>query len=411
MKTFNENKFDELFKERFSNYSENPPDAVFNKIKNTASQINNSVPLWKKGGFIVSAGVVVLIISGIFIFNSFNYLTENEPAKLLSQNNVIVNEDAVTNAENNNVSESVTNNNINNVDKKVIEKTIATNNTQAQNSDVQPEIKTNLPDNNQVPSIQPVYSIKVNVKSATCHKCNGQISLNSDNENVKFYCLDVNPLKPINVIDNLKTGKYTFKTELNTVSKNFTVDVPDSGNVRARFTNFEMTQTIGVPVYFINKSTVDGKNFDGVEDISFKWYFGDGFSSSESEPNHMYNSVGPFTVSLVIFNSIGCIDSTISSPISIAGSALDLPNTFSPNGDGINDVFIPAVTAVRNFECVIYNTNGQAVYKWNNPEQGWDGKINNGLQMANSGIYFYTINAVGIDGKVLIEKDFLYLLK
>lgn len=415
MKTLNENKFDELFKERFSNYSENPPDVVFNKIKNTASNLNNSTPFWKNGGFFVSAILVIVAVSVVLIVNSFNTISVKQVdnykiSKPVLKNNFI---------SQNNISENNT--------EKVLINNVKTNNTITQqnaivNSNVidnndnstsenQSEVKSALPNNNQLPEVKPEFNIQINVKPATCHKFNGKISLSSETENVIFYCLDINPNKQITSIDNLSTGTYNFKAELNTVSKNFKVNVPDSGIVKARFTHYEITQAVGVPVYFSNKSTVDGKNFDGIEDVSFKWYFGDDFNSFEANPMHNYNSIGPFTIALVAYNSIGCKDSTISLPLNIAGSALDLPNTFSPNGDGINDVFMPAVTAVRNFECVIYNTNGKAVYKWNNPEQGWDGKINNGLQMANPGIYFYTINAVGIDGKVLIEKDFLYLLK
>ncbi len=416
MKTFNENKFDELFKERFSNYSENPPDVVFNKIKNTTSSFSNYNPLWKKGGFIASVGAVVLIIAGIFIYNYANTFTQNKSTKLLPENNLIANKNTNNNIDNVTTNKTVTNSNnkvLNNINTniKVVDKVVELDNLQNLNSNIDPVIKSNLPDNNQVPTIQPEYSIKVKVQPATCHNSNGQIMLNSDNENVKFYCLDVNPIKPITFIDKLKTGTYTFKAELNTVSKNFTVDIPDSGNVKARFTHYEMTQAVGVPVYFSNKSTVDGKSFVGIEDVTFKWYFGDGVSSVESEPDYMYNSVGPFTVSLVVCNSIGCKDSTSSMPITIAGSDIDSPNSFSPNGDGINDVFMPAVQGVRTFECVIFNTNGETIYKWNNPEIGWDGKINNGLQMAKHGIYYYIINAVGVDGKVMKYKDFVYLLK
>jgi len=419
MKTLNENKFDKLFKERFSDYSENPPDAVFNKIKNTASNFNNPASFWKKGGFFVSIAVVIIAISVVLIVNSFNTLNEKQIAKPISQNNLI----AENNILKNNIiaihaeTSIVNNNNVKTNKTKIINqqeivvKSAVIDNSDNFNSANQITVKSILPDNNQLPETQSEFEIQINVKPATCHKHNGKVSLSSDIADVKFYCMDFNPNKQITFIDNLNAGTYNFKAELNTVSKNFIVNVTDSGIVKARFTHYEITQAIGVPVYFSNKSTVDGKNFDGISDVSFKWYFGDALNSFEPNPVHNYNSIGPFTISLVAYNSIGCKDSTISLPLSIAGSAIDLPNIFSPNGDGINDVFMPAVTAVRNFECVIFNTNGETVYKWNNPEQGWDGKINNGLQMANPGIYFYIINAVGIDGKVLKEKGFVYLLK
>ncbi len=419
MKTFNENKFDELFKERFSNYNENPPDFVLNKIKNTASQLNNHVPLWKKGSFFVTTGIIILIISGTLIINSFNTLTEKQIAKPISQNNFIdknnipENSNVAINAETDIVNNNNVKTNKNNIIKQqdIVVKSTVINNNDNFNSENQITVKSVLPNKNQFPEIQPEFKIQINVKSATCHKFNGIISLSSDNENVKFYCIDENPQKPIISIYKLAAGTYNFKAELNTVSRNFTVNVTDSGIVKSRFTHYEMTQAVGVPVYFSNKSTVDGKSFEDIENVSFKWYFGDGFNSSEPNPEHNYNSTGSFTVSLVAYNSVGCKDSSNSLPLTIASSDIDAPNIFSPNGDGINDIFKPAIQAVRNFDCVIYNSNGEALYEWKNPEQGWDGKINNGLQMANPGIYFYIIKVVGIDGKVMMQKGFVQLTK
>jgi len=143
----------------------------------------------------------------------------------------------------------------------------------------------------------------------------------------------------------------------------------------------------------------------------FKWYFGDGVTSNETNPEHLYNSTGPFVISLVAYNSIGCKDSSSSFPLNIADPDINPPNIFSPNGDGINDVFKPAVQELRTFDCIIMNRNGEKLYEWKDPEQGWDGKINHGLQMASPGTYYYFLKGVGIDEKVIIQKGFLQLTR
>jgi gliding motility-associated-like protein len=52
-----------------------------------------------------------------------------------------------------------------------------------------------------------------------------------------------------------------------------------------------------------------------------------------------------------------------------------LPTSFTPNGDGLNDIFIPMVNTIgiKNYDLTIVNRWGQIVFKSNNPQMGWDG--------------------------------------
>ncbi len=79
-------------------------------------------------------------------------------------------------------------------------------------------------------------------------------------------------------------------------------------------------------------------------------------------------------------------------------SKIQVPNVFTPNGDNFNDLFIADYTSIINFEAFIYNRWGQQLYSWINPNEGWDGKYN-GFDCPE-GVYFYTINAKGIEGKI-----------
>jgi len=422
MKTFKENRFDELFREKFANFGENPPESVLERIKNTASGL--SVPSWKKGGFFAGIGGVVLVVSIILLINFFNTETDNSKQnKHLANNTVISADDNFNNQTevlqtfgnlkeltkktgnlNNYNQETIQNNELkSNSNNKVIE----TNQTT-----VLPPVNTStLPDNNLQPNIQSDFTITVNIKTATCRKPNGKASLCSNDNSVKFYWMDIDSQKPVSFIENLYAGTYNIKANsVSGIIKLFTVVIPDSGIVKSKFTHYEMTQLIGVPVYFSNKTTVDGI-YNEYDNMLFKWYFGDGVTSNETNPEHLYNSTGPFVISLVAYNSIGCKDSSSSFPLNIADPDINPPNIFSPNGDGINDVFKPAVQELRTFDCIIMNRNGEKLYEWKDPEQGWDGKINHGLQMASPGTYYYFLKGVGIDEKVIIQKGFLQLTR
>lgn len=74
-------------------------------------------------------------------------------------------------------------------------------------------------------------------------------------------------------------------------------------------------------------------------------------------------------------------------------SSLYVPNAFSPNNDGLNDIFKPIGIQIYNYEMRVYNKWGQLIFFTNNIDNGWDGKD------APADVYFYTITYSDIDYK------------
>ncbi len=90
--------------------------------------------------------------------------------------------------------------------------------------------------------------------------------------------------------------------------------------------------------------------------------------------------------------------------VMISESELKVPNAFSPNGDGVNDVFKVKYKSLVKFNAYIFNRWGQQLYKWNNPDEGWDGTAHG--KNVKDGVYFIVIEAVGSDGiKYNYKKD------
>ena len=89
--------------------------------------------------------------------------------------------------------------------------------------------------------------------------------------------------------------------------------------------------------------------------------------------------------------------------VEVMESMLDVPNIFTPNGDGMNDQFKVAYRSITDFHGVVYNVWGRKVYEWTDPADGWDGTIHG--KPAAEGAYFYVIKATGNDkdedGKVI----------
>lgn len=92
--------------------------------------------------------------------------------------------------------------------------------------------------------------------------------------------------------------------------------------------------------------------------------------------------------------------------VSISESKLMMPNAFSPNGDGINDIYKAkeGYKSLVEFKAAIYNRWGQKLYEWTDPAGGWDGKYKG--KDAAQGVYFVRVTAKGADGiKYDIKRD------
>lgn len=92
--------------------------------------------------------------------------------------------------------------------------------------------------------------------------------------------------------------------------------------------------------------------------------------------------------------------------VTISESKLEMPNAFSPNGDGINDIYKAkdGYQSIIEFHAYIFNRWGQKLYEWDYPAGGWDGKYNG--KDVKQGVYFVLVKAKGADGRTFnIRRD------
>ena len=97
--------------------------------------------------------------------------------------------------------------------------------------------------------------------------------------------------------------------------------------------------------------------------------------------------------------------------ISITNSMLEMPNAFSPNGDGINDVYKAKKgwQSITEFHAYIFNRWGQKLYEWSDPDGGWDGTYKG--KEVKQGVYFCLVKAKGADGRNYNIKTDVNLLR
>lgn len=117
---------------------------------------------------------------------------------------------------------------------------------------------------------------------------------------------------------------------------------------------------------------------------TWTWNFGDGNTSAEQSPSHVYTTFGDMPVTLIVKTDKGCTDQT-TSVVTIRKHNVFIPNAFTPNRDGLNDEFKPTNNAGEPIPFYIYNRWGELIYT--SSTKGWDGK-RGGVEL-DTGVYIY----------------------
>jgi gliding motility-associated-like protein len=200
----------------------------------------------------------------------------------------------------------------------------------------------------------------------------------------------------------------------------------DSLNPIAAFTilsdqlNADCKGTANVEVTFENQSENFANPNNPLADTTFFWNLNHPITPWELSTNFfemkdtIYKPLGQsYTaeVCLVAMNKNGCTDTackiiTIFEPI-----AFENINVFTPNGDGINDVFTFDLKAasIAEFTCVITNRWGNIMMEINEINDGWDG-MNQSGNLCPDGIYFYTYSAITDNGTQLNGQGTAHLM-
>lgn len=153
------------------------------------------------------------------------------------------------------------------------------------------------------------------------------------------------------------------------------------------------------------------------------WTFGDGDTSSKTEPNHTYKDVGVYDVSLTGWNVHGCID-TMNMPNAVTvlkDCMLQFPNAFTPveNETGgkylpelpekTNDIFHPIFKNIETYHLEIFNRWGELIFASNQLNVGWDGFYRKTLSKQD--VYVWKVEATCYGGKKFKRIGNVTLLK
>ncbi len=122
---------------------------------------------------------------------------------------------------------------------------------------------------------------------------------------------------------------------------------------------------------------------------SYRWDFGDGNTSIDQNPTHVFEEPGVYNVCLFIESNLSCFDQICKQ---IVIPLIDVPNAFSPNGDGVNDILYVKGVGIRNLSFKLYNRWGQLVFQTDSIAKGWDGTVGGVPQEME--VYVYELEAI-----------------
>ncbi len=170
---------------------------------------------------------------------------------------------------------------------------------------------------------------------------------------------------------------------------------------KADFTYTPFPSKENQPTSFQNTASMDV--------IKWNWDFGDGSSSELQSPTHLYSATGTYNVCQSVINNNGCTD-TLCRPVeSIIATLQDLPTAFTPNGDGVNDVFLVRGFGISKMTLRVFNRQGLLIFEATNPNAGWDGTYRGIPQPMDA--YAWTLEIEYFTGEKLRRKGDITLIR
>jgi gliding motility-associated-like protein len=141
------------------------------------------------------------------------------------------------------------------------------------------------------------------------------------------------------------------------------------------------------------------------------WDFGNGQTSTNNTSTAYFEFPGKYLIALVAQNDKGCIDTALYLIEAGCGKGdFYIPNTFTPNGDGLNESFkVLGGSCVTQFTGSIFDRWGTEIFKWKNIEDTWDGSCHG--KQVEIGVYNYIVTYTLYNGKVFTKTGHVAIVR
>ena len=166
----------------------------------------------------------------------------------------------------------------------------------------------------------------------------------------------------------------------------------------------EHPSTVEPHVQFRDKST---------EAESILWYIDQSEYGNDDVFRYEFIDTGWYQVSLIATSEDGCTDTISKLLHNTIEQTIYIPQSFSPNGDGLNDIFKIVGDAIQpnGFEFIVFDRWGHKIFYTKNPDFGWDGKSITDGEFVNSGSYPFILRYLDkfnepkrVNGQIVVSK-------
>ncbi len=194
----------------------------------------------------------------------------------------------------------------------------------------------------------------------------------------------------------LKSGSYSVKLTIRTISgcvQTLTLNKPN-------FITVHPLPTAGIDINPTEASIFEPYitfTDKGINHTDCFLMFGDGTSSDTCDVTHTYRDTGLYNVKQIVYNEFGCSDTLYSTVYISPEYRFWVPNAFTPNSDGNNDVFLPVMLGVKEFNMKIYDRWGELIFETNDKNFGWNGTCKG--EKVQMEVYVYKIELTNVFDK------------
>lgn len=182
-------------------------------------------------------------------------------------------------------------------------------------------------------------------------------------------------------------------------------------------TSYHKVRVVDPPQTSMNKigdtlqlGTILDLYYTGASGVAVDWYLDDDKQGSGTYSRYQFDEEGRHVVTQVVSDGT-CADTLYRYVYVKKIFKLFIPTAFTPDGDGINDVFLFKGVGIARYQANIYNRWGEMVYSWdeNSEPAGWDG-TQNGKPVAQ-GVFTYRIIVDDVGGGRVDERGSFNLLR
>lgn len=198
-------------------------------------------------------------------------------------------------------------------------------------------------------------------------------------------------------------GKYTVSVFINnsTTEADIKSDLIQIGKTPK--SNFTSKDTLGYGSRYLSFNPIVQET--APFDYSYAWSLSDGATSGTSHFVHQFDTTGKYDVQLIISDTKGCAD-TISRTLEVANK-VPVPTVFTPNDDGMHDLFVIEGDGKTTFSMQIFTRTGLKVFETTAIVLVWDGRTFSGEKVRN-GIYYYVLESKDGPQKIT-QTGFFYI--